>query len=155
MVRISDSIPTFIISSSIGRCICAWRGSDVLIEFDYMLGTLQRRSAGNEPWWFAPRDYTPNISGQTYFCHLGKQKVGAYLAGLIWSDGCMIIVFANPLASRSMRAEKKDIVRIKAGIIRKRWRYSPNCTTTAWKKIDFYCAPLTKSVWIDWQLPCY
>lgn len=32
----------------------------------------------------------------------------------------MIIVFANPLASRSMRAKKKDIVRIKAGIIKKR-----------------------------------
>ena len=32
----------------------------------------------------------------------------------------MIIVFANPLAPRSMWVEKKDIVRIKAGIIKKR-----------------------------------
>lgn len=31
----------------------------------------------------------------------------------------MIIVFANPLTSQSMRAKKRDLMRIKAGILRR------------------------------------
>jgi hypothetical protein len=37
VVYIKDNIFTFIIPSSIGRCICALQGSDALVKFDYML----------------------------------------------------------------------------------------------------------------------
>jgi hypothetical protein len=49
VVCISDNILTFIISSNISKCIYARQSSDALVEFDNMLGTLQRRLASNEP----------------------------------------------------------------------------------------------------------